>query len=196
MSKVEQLLDQLDRSREQLLIAVEPLPDEALLAPGAVGRFSVAALLDHLTAWESELVTGMMKLSQGKKPGNLLAALAEPDTYSEQWYEAYQERDLDRIFDDLQRVRVQLERWLEAFSERDLADPQRYQWFKGRSLAQVIEEVTFGKETAYLPALEAFTQRWIEANNSSGDDLVVPLSAVLVEDGHDDDDGSNSNGTV
>ena len=179
MSKLEQILDQLDRSRERLLVAVEPLSDEALLQPGAVGRFSVADLLVHLTVWESELVTGLMRLSQGAKPGSLLAALARPDAHSQQWYEAHQGRDLDRIFDDLQAVRVQLEGWLEEFSDRDLTDPRRYHWFKGNSLAQVIEETTFGKETAYLPAVEAFAQRRVEAYNSASDDQVVPLSAVF-----------------
>jgi len=58
----------------------------------------------------------------------------------------------------------------------------------------VIEETTFGKETAYLPALEAFARRWVEAYNSAGDDLVVPLSAVLIEDENDDDDKPDSNG--
>lgn len=196
MSKVEQMLDQLDRSRERLLIAVEPLSDEALLEPGAVGRFSVADLLAHLTAWESELVTALMQLSQGKKPGNLLAALAQPDARAEQWYEENKGRDLDRIFDDFQGVRVQLEGWLEEFSDRDLTDPQRYRWLRGISLAQVIEETTFGKETAYLPALEAFAERWVETYNRAGEDLVVPLSAVLIEDEDEDDDKSDSNGRV
>lgn len=194
MNKVEHILDQLDRTRERLLVAVEPLSDEALLEPGAVGRFSVADLLVHLTAWETELVTGLLRLNQGGKPGSLLAALARPDAHTQQWYEAHQGRDLDRIFDDLRRVRVQLEGWLEEFSDRDLTDPQRYRWFRGKSLAQVIEETTFGKETAYLPALEAFAQRWVEAYNSAGDDLIVPISAVLVEDERDDDDRPDSNG--
>jgi hypothetical protein len=84
---MEQILDALDSSRERLLIALDELPDEALLAPNTVkpvigeqlsvisGQssrseqgvtgWSVADLLVQQTAWESELVTGLMHMAQG-----------------------------------------------------------------------------------------------------------------------------------
>ena len=80
-STIEKLLDALDSSRERLLVALDALPDEALLAPNTVGHWSVADLLVQQTAWESELVTGLMRISQGKKPVRLLAALDNAEEY-------------------------------------------------------------------------------------------------------------------
>ena len=157
---MEQLLDALDNGREQLLIALEPLPDEALLAPGAVGEWSLADLLAVLTAWEAEMVTALLKLDQGKKPERLLAALARPDEFNRQRVAETRGRPLDRVFDDLMKVRLQLEEWLETFSDRQLADKKRYKWFNGRSLAQIVAQTSYENEARYLPAVQKFAQSW------------------------------------
>lgn len=166
MTSTDTILDRLDQIRERLLVTIAPLPDEALQEPGTIGRWSVADLLAVLTAWEAELVTGLMRLDQGKKPGKLLAALAEPEAYNAQRFAENQDRDLDRIFDDFRRVRLQLEEWLPALSERDLMDPNRYPKLQGKSLAQVIEETTYGHEARYIPALETFAREWQERHEA------------------------------
>ena len=65
MFTLEDLLDRLDTARERTLVALEMLPDEALSQPGAIGRWSIADLLSILTAWDAEIVTGLMQLSNG-----------------------------------------------------------------------------------------------------------------------------------
>jgi len=155
---IEKLLDELDQSRVRLLVAIELLADEDLLAPQALGKWSVADLLVNLTVWESELVTGLMRIDQGKKPGRLLAALADPEAYSQKRFEENRGRDLDRIFDDLQQVRLQLEEWLEMLSEKQLASKTRYAYFQGRALADIVAQTTYQRERRYLPLVEAYAQ--------------------------------------
>lgn len=186
MDELENILDRLDQSREKLLVAIEPLPDEALLEEGAVGQWSVADLLAILTAWEAELVTGLLRLDQGKKPTRLLQAMANREAYNKKRYTENKGRDLDRIFDDLQQVRAQLEDWLESFSSRQLTDRKRYKWFKGKSLVQIIAELSYGHEKQYIPALKAFAQKW--AKRESNGPAVIPLSAVHPpEENHHDE---------
>ena len=104
MTSIEQLLDKLDNSRESLLMAIEPLPDEALLEKQAIGEWSIGQVLNNITAWEAELVTGMMRLQQNKRPNRLLEALRDPTKFDKQRYAEYQDRDLDQIFLDLQQA--------------------------------------------------------------------------------------------
>lgn len=174
MSTVEQLLNELDTVREQLLVAIEPLPDEALLQPGAAGGWSIADILVNLTVWESELVTGLMKIDQGRKPGRLLAALAKPEEYNQQRYTENINRDLNRVFDDLIKVRLELEEWLEMFSDRQLTDKKRYQYFNGRSLSHIVRQITLENERRYLPDLQRFADAWEKAESSG----VIPVTAV------------------
>ncbi|MFQ5418865.1 MAG: ClbS/DfsB family four-helix bundle protein [Anaerolineae bacterium] len=143
MSNLSKLQQKLGQSRERFLEAIENLPDEGLTQPGAVGDYAVADVMALLTAWEAELITGLMRLEQGKKPGKLLAALADRPEYEAQVMAANNGRPLDQIFDDFQQVRMQLEMWLEAFSDADLGKPKRFKWFRGKSLMQIVAETTY-----------------------------------------------------
>ena len=122
---IDELFEHLDSSRVRLLEVLEVLPPEILSEPGAVGEWSVANILAHLVVWESELVTCLMKLDQGKKPKRMLAAIADVDGFNARRFEENKDREIDRTFDDLQSVRVQLEEWLPRFSDRDLNDGNR-----------------------------------------------------------------------
>jgi uncharacterized damage-inducible protein DinB len=159
--KISEIQEQLDINRERLLVAIEPLPDEALQEPRAMGDWSIADILAHLTAWESELVTGLMRIKQGKKPTKMIEAFEDVDGYNARRYEENKGRDIDRIFDDLQGVRVQLEQWLEEFKDRDMSDPQRYGWSQGITLAHIVKENSYGHEAEHLPHIEGFAGRWL-----------------------------------
>lgn len=160
--KREEIEDQLDEVRERLLMALELLPDELLLQKGMLGEWAISDFLVNLVAWESELVTGLMQLQQGKRPQHLLKALADPEAYNQARYQEYSGRDLDRIFDDLQGVRVQLEGWLTEFNDRELNDPNRFPMFKGKPLWQIIQRCSFGREAQRVMLIERIAAAYRE----------------------------------
>jgi hypothetical protein len=162
--KKEEIFEQLDRTRERLLVALEPLPDEAFLQPGVMDSWTMADILAHLTAWESELVTSLQRINQGKKPARMLAALADVDGYNELRFEENKDRELSRIFDDLRALRLQLEEWLAEFTDRDLSDPNRYDWSDGHPLWRLVEGNSFGHELQHLPHIEDYSSRWQAKN--------------------------------
>lgn len=182
MSNMETLLGELDTVREQLLVAMEMLPDEAVSQPGVVAEWSVADVLINLTAWESELVTALMQIDQGKRPARLLAALAAPETHNQAWYAENKGRELDRVFDDWMKVRLELEEWLEMFTDQDLTDKKRYKWLNDRTLAQLVTQVTIENERRYLPDIARFAQAWAvdTALEKAPPDSLIPLTAVTI----------------
>lgn len=155
------LQEQLENVRLQLLEAIAELPDEALLAPGAAGEWSIRDLLFLLTAWDAELVTGLMQIKQKKQPKRLLDALADRAGYESAQLQIARKRELDPIFDDFQRVRLELEDWIAQFSDRDLSDPRAYPWLPERPLWSLIAETSFQNEERHLPAVEAFAHAWL-----------------------------------
>lgn len=179
MSALEDLLDKLDAVREKTLVALETLPDEALAAPGVIGRWSVADLLSILTAWDAEVVTGLLRLEQGKPPEKLLAALANPDLYNAARYQDAQGRELDVVFEDFQGARLHLEEWLSELSERALTDPRRYKSLGGASLGKLIAKATYEQETRYLPFLTAFAGRW-EAAEEEAASIIAPADIDVI----------------
>ncbi len=181
MFTLEDLLDRLDTARERTLVALEMLPDEALSQPAAIGRWSIADLLSILTAWDAEIVTGLMQLSNGKTPERLLAALRQPDIYNAQRYQDAQGRDLDAIFNDFQSSRLHLEEWLSGLSERALGDPRHYKALGGEALARLVTRATVDHEARYLPFLTAFAQRWEDSHADTSDELRDASSDELGE---------------
>lgn len=196
MASLENLFERLDSTREQLLMSLEFLPDEALSQPGVVGDWSIAGLLSVLTAWDAEVVTGLMRLKQGKKPEALLAALADPTAYNAGRYAENAERDLDGVFEDFQGARVHLEEWLEQFDDRKLDDRGAYRVLGGRSVFEVVAAATFKHEARYLPPLKAFAREWEAAEAEAteaelqADETFIPLLGldVIGDDESSDDD--------
>ncbi len=160
---VEKLLNQLDDTREQLLIAIEPLPDVVLIKKGVVEQYSIVDVLLNLTAWEAELVTGLMKIERGKKPSRLLSAFQDRKTFNQQRYAETQNRDLDLVFNDLIKVRVELEEWLELFSEKQLTNKKQYAWLQGTSLMDFIVQITIKNEQEYIPVVQKYCKAWAES---------------------------------
>lgn len=183
---LDNLLDQLDASREQILIALGDLPDNALTTRGAVGDWAISDLLAILTAWEAELITGLMRIDQNKRPDNLLQALKNPTAYETDCFQKNQERHIDQIFDDWQRVRVQLEGWMETFSWRNLTKAGQYKWFDNKALVEIILEITVGKEQQYLPAVAKFADQWQET--AASPTTMIPLISITTEQPNDPDD--------
>jgi hypothetical protein len=171
------LQEKLDDVRVRLLEALAPLPDEALLQENTIGAWSVADVLSHLVNWEAELVTALNKLDQGKTPAALLRAMEDREAFNALHVGEMKGRDLDRIFDDLQRVRSKLEGWIEEFAERGLEDPRRYPALKGKPLWKLIAENSFEHEAQHIKALEAFSEQWAlsqpDADTISFDDIEV-----------------------
>lgn len=192
MTTHEDLLDRLDETRERLLMALEPLPDAALLTPGVIGRWSVADLLSILTAWDAEVVTGLLRLKQGKSPDKLLAAIRNPDAYNAGRYEEAQGRDLDVIFDDFQGARLHLEDWLGEFPEKTLTDPQHYKALGGVALSRLIAQATYENEARYLPFLQSFAERWEPADEM--DEEIITLAGIDILNTGPAPDGGHSNG--
>ncbi len=190
MQTLDNILDKLDDTREQLLMSIEMLPDEALVEENAIGRFSIADVLAIQAVWEAELVTGFMRIDQGKTPERLLKALVDPKTYNKQRYIENKDRSLDSIFNDYQQVRVQIEEWLEVFSEKQLNDPKRYKFFKGKALVKIIGEVTWEREAKYVSPFSAFAQFWIDSRDATTmmeSSTFVPLTDLMPKDKTDDD---------
>ncbi len=165
----QELLDQLDQSREKLLVVLEPLPDDAFVTPGVMDSWTLLDILAHLITWESELVTALMRIKQGKKPTRLQTAYQDIDSYNEQRYIENRNRELDRVFDDLIGVRLHLEDWLMEYSDQELERPLPFKWTGKRALWEIIQENSIGHEEEHLADIEQFAQSWLSRTDETAD---------------------------
>lgn len=157
--KKEEIFENLETTRIQLLQALEPLPDEAFYEPGVMDQWSLADILNHLMAWESELVTALQRIKQGQAPVRMLAALKDIDGYNQRRFEEIKGRNIDQILADFHALRLQLEEWLDEFSDKDLNDPKRFKWSDGHPLWKLVEGNSFGHEQQHLADIERFSNQ-------------------------------------
>jgi uncharacterized protein (TIGR03083 family) len=132
------VLHQLRAARQKLLDALEGLPQDAMLRPGAMGMWSVKDILAHLTAWESELVTALSKLDPRQMPAIL--KIDDIDEWNEDQYHTAAPRPLSDVLVDFHGVHRHLLRAVEALDDKTLGDPRRFRWMEGEPLSYLVLE--------------------------------------------------------
>ena len=91
MNKQELQTDMAD-ARNALLTVLRALPEEVILKPGTVGRWSIKDVVAHITAWEDRLLTAAQKVLWGN--GRLVEWIR-----SDAELEAWNERNYRRLRD-------------------------------------------------------------------------------------------------
>jgi hypothetical protein len=133
-----EVLDELSAARADLLAALAGLTPDQMMRPGVVGFWSIKDLLDHLVAWESEVVTALNQVQNKKMPSIL--KIEDIDDWNEEHYHSNARRLLDTVLKDFEGVHKMLTLMISDISERDLTDNRRYPWMEGEPLAYLIEE--------------------------------------------------------
>jgi hypothetical protein len=156
LTKIE-ILSALEASRANLLDAIDGLAPEQLLAPKAIGEWSVRDLLQHLSTWEAELVRLMMHVQQRRRPvGPSFVPSPDFDAINARWHAETKDRPLERVLEDFHAVRRQTARWVKEFSEDDLTRARPDTWLGGRPLARWIAEYSYEHEREHAEAIWAW----------------------------------------
>lgn len=129
-----------ERARSKFLRAIDGLSEDEMLMPGAVGYWSVKDVLAHLTAWESELITGLVHVENKKKGAPAVATIEDIDEWNEEQYHSNAGRGLDVIWDDFHGVAKYLVEAIKALDDKALDDNRAFAWMEGEPLSYLIYE--------------------------------------------------------
>ncbi len=138
----------LDEERAKFLKAIEGLSDEQMTEKGVIDDWSIKDILAHIATWESEMVTFIAQLQQGKKPRTNLMS-GKVDELNAEFYKNNKNRPLDRILTDFHGVRKQTIKQVESLSEKELTDPKHSPHTKGNALWEIIKSDSFGHEAEH-----------------------------------------------
>lgn len=147
----------LDDSRAALLDAIDGLSPDQMLAPNAVGEWSVRDILQHLSLWEAELVRLLVHVDQRRKPvGQSFVPHPDFDSLNARWHAETKDRPLERVLQDLHGVRRQTLRWVDEMPEEDLRRVRPEPWLDRRPLARWIAEYSYEHEMEHTQAMRAW----------------------------------------
>ncbi len=142
----DEMLRALQASRDETLHAIKGLSESAMSQPGVVPGWSAKDLLQHVTAWEAEVLKALGQARMGKRPTINDTTDAEVDAENGRWQQAAKNKPLERVLADMEAVRRQTIKQVEKLTDADLGQPPKYEWLKGDTLERFIAEETYGHE--------------------------------------------------
>lgn len=132
------LIEGLEKGRQEFLTSIEGLTAEQLTEPGVAGEWSVKDILAHVSRWEAELIALLFQAQQGRQPVTAQFSAEPVDELNARWYRDARDRPFDRVLSDFYAVRQQTIKRVQAFSDKDLTDLKRFAWLGGTPLAEWI----------------------------------------------------------
>jgi hypothetical protein len=150
----DELIEKLERSRENFLELVEDLDDAAMVEVLTSDHWSITDILAHLARWEAELVKLLWQLRQGQRPTTAHFTGDTVDATNARWQKEDRTRPLERILTDFHGVRNQTLRRLEGFTDRELNDEKRFPWLNGKPLWQWVASDSFEHEAEHIASVQ------------------------------------------
>ncbi len=143
------ILIQLEESREKFLDTLDGLPVDQWIVPGVEGEWSIKDILSHLSRWEAELVKLLWQARQGQRPTTMQFTQTNVDKTNNIWYIESRTRSLEHVLDDFHTVRNQTILRVESFSDKELTDPNKFPWLASRPLWEWIASDSFEHEVEH-----------------------------------------------
>ncbi|MCI0710150.1 MAG: ClbS/DfsB family four-helix bundle protein [Chloroflexi bacterium] len=154
----QELVEDYQNARQKLMDVLDGLEDDAFLRPGAVGIWSVKDTLAHLTAWESELVTALVRIENGNKGAPKIAQVDDLDEFNEELYRQNARRGMQVIWDDLVGIKKHLIEAIQALSDKTLDDNRIFPWMEGEALSYLIYENAIWHEEEHAEDILAWRE--------------------------------------
>jgi hypothetical protein len=157
-----ELINNIQREREQLNAVLAQVPPARMTEPGIAGAWSAKDILAHLAVWSSRAVTLVFQAEHGAK-------LQLPTSSANDWADVnakdhaeQKDRPLDRVMADFNAVHAQLVKRLHAWpDEATLFDTQRHSALKGRSLADCIWSDSGEHDAEHRAQIQAWLKKEI-----------------------------------
>jgi hypothetical protein len=148
------ILDEIKAARIELLAAIDGLTPDQMRIAGVVGYWSVKDVLAHIVAWQSELVTALNQVANGRVPS--IISIEDIDEWNEEQYHVNVRRPLEAVLDDLAGVHKMLLRMVADIDPRTLTDNRRFRWMEGEPLWYLIEENGYLHEREHAEEIRAW----------------------------------------
>lgn len=150
----DELIQELEGARHEVLAVIEDLPEGAFLEPGVMDDWTLKDILAHMSRWEGLCVTLLWKLKREQHAERLdIQGQEQIDDLNEQWHQQDKDRDLDLVLADYKGLRRQTLRRLEEFEAVQLTDPEAFDGLRGEPLWKWVAVDTFEHEREHLPAI-------------------------------------------
>ena len=100
---LEEHLKMLEKNREELLRSIEGLNEKQLTEEPVEGVWPIKAVLDHIAAWDKEVLVGTGEIDAGKRPS--LMEIEDFDACNARFVEERRHRSIRQTQEELSAAR-------------------------------------------------------------------------------------------
>ena len=121
----ERLFQRIDAAWQELQDAIDGLSEESMLAPGAIGEWSVRDLLAHVATWEEEALKALPIIVEGGKLPRY-ASQGGIDAFNARQQEAKRHLSLQRLLQEMNAAHQRLLALVDRVPESAYATEGRF----------------------------------------------------------------------
>ena len=121
----ERLFQRIDAAWQELQDAIAGLSEESMLAPGAIGEWSVRDLLGHVATWEEEALKALPVIVEGGKLPRY-ASHGGIDAFNARQQEAKRHFSLQRLLQEMNATHQRLLALVDRVPESAYATEGRF----------------------------------------------------------------------
>jgi len=155
-------LDTMRAERERWEALLAEVGELRMERPGVAGDWSVRDIIAHVTAYERGLVEWLEAASRGESVGFPVLDHPDVDYRNAAILRESEDRSLEDILLESQRVFERLLQMVQALSETELIDPHRTEWYvkprwkEARPLWKCIADDSYGHYHQHIPDIRAW----------------------------------------
>jgi hypothetical protein len=148
-------LDELGRTRAELLAAIGELDEAALDRKGVVGNWSIKNVLAHIAAWEAWVVQALpVRMATSTTPQDFRQRAEDEDRFNAEEVAEREELTPDEQLMELDRTRAELLAYLGGLDAAALERPHPWDTWEG-TLPEYLLAALRDHEAEHVEALRA-----------------------------------------
>jgi hypothetical protein len=153
------ILEELRRTRAELLDAIAGLDEPQLDRKGSVSEWSIKNVLAHISAWEAWVVQALPeRMATGETPADLSVRIADEDRYNAEEVAEREELTASEQLIELERTREALLAYLHGLSDAIWERRRPWRTWEG-TLAEYLRESIVGHEAEHIADLKAAAEQ-------------------------------------
>ena len=160
----QELISQIQRESTLWSLFLADIDEERMVLPGAMGEWTFKDVVAHISGWRKRTLARLEAAGRDEEFSFSLWPAEwdvedDVDKINDWIYQQNRDRPLNEVLEESRQQFRQMEELVRAIPDEDLFDPNRFDWIKGYSAADLVD-YSFGHfHEEHEPDLQAWLSR-------------------------------------
>ncbi len=145
------IVDDLKKTYDEMMSAIDGLTDEEISAPDAVGSWAVRNIIEHITMWEGEVIKALSFWRAGQEiDWAYVNGMKGINEFNATWIENLKHMSVDKVLKLFEQTHKSLINDIESISEQT--------WTDRGGVPKWIPEITVDHRRHHIKGIKAYRE--------------------------------------